>query len=134
MNKKIKINIIISFVLFFLFGSSYSVSDIAGNVTQERALKPDENHKNWLLYGRDFGQQHYSPLKQINSKNVSDLGLAWSTDVASSDGLIATPIIVDNVIYISGSFSQVFAFDVKTGKGIDAPAEQPIQVYSVTVE
>ena len=26
------------------------------------------------------------------------------------------------------------SFDVKTGKVIDAPAEQPIQVYSVTVE
>lgn len=101
-------------VILLANGSSWSAT--AGNVTQERALNAEKNVQDWLLYGRDYGQQHYSPLDQINLVNVSNLGLAWSTNVASTDGLIATPIIVDNVIYISGSFSHVFAFDARTGK------------------
>ena len=105
----------ITVFLILLIGSGHSWTDTPGNVTRERALNVDANPGDWLLYGRDYGQQRYSPLGQINSGNVSELGLAWAVDVASSDGLLATPIVIDNVIYLSGSFSQVFAFDAKTG-------------------
>ena len=30
----------------------------------------------WLTYGRDYAETRFSPLTQINSNNVSDLGLA----------------------------------------------------------
>ena len=38
---------------------------------------------NWLLHGRDRGEQRYSPLDQINRGNVSQLGLAWSSMTGS---------------------------------------------------
>ena len=112
-NKKLYFTITVFLIL--LIGSGHSWTDTPGNVTREKALNVGANPGDWLLYGRDYGQQRYSPLGQINTGNVSELGLVWVVDVASSDGLLATPIVVDNVIYLSGSFSQVFAFDAKTG-------------------
>ena len=36
--------------------------------------------KDWPVYGHDAGGMRYSPLKQINTKNVAKLQLAWSFD------------------------------------------------------
>ncbi len=35
----------------------------------------------WLSYGRDQAETHYSPLDQINSDNIDRLGLAWSWEI-----------------------------------------------------
>ena len=32
----------------------------------------------WPLYGRDYSNQRFSPLKQINRENIDQLTLAWS--------------------------------------------------------
>ena len=36
----------------------------------------------WLTYGLTPGETRYSPLKQIDTTNVSRLGLAWSYESA----------------------------------------------------
>ena len=36
--------------------------------------------RDWSSHGRDAGAQRFSPLKQINTSNVSSLSLAWSYD------------------------------------------------------
>ena len=61
------------------------------------------------------GSPSFSPLNQINEQTVSRLGLVWSQELATSRGLEATPVIDGGVIYTTGSWSVVFAFDVKTG-------------------
>ena len=70
----------------------------------------------WLLHGSSQSNQRFSPLNQVNEKTVSRLGLLWSQELGTSRGLEATPIVVDGVIYATGSWSVVFAFDAKTGK------------------
>ncbi len=73
--------------------------------------------KEWLTYGRDYAETHYSPLRQINDSNVSRLGLAWSWDTeASAGGMEATPLISNGVMYGTLSWSVVFAVDARTGK------------------
>src|ERR1700734_787068 len=32
----------------------------------------------WVTYGHDYAETHFSPLKQINAENVNRLGLAWT--------------------------------------------------------
>jgi quinohemoprotein ethanol dehydrogenase len=71
---------------------------------------------NWLVGGRTFDEQHFSPLKQINDHNVSKLGLAWATDIESAMGLATEPIVVDGVIYVSAPQSRVYAVDALSGK------------------
>ncbi len=67
-----------------------------------------------LLPGRDYAETHYSPIKDINASNVKRLGLAWSTDMETRRGLEATPIVVNGVMYVTGSWSVVYAVDAVT--------------------
>ncbi|GAB3269936.1 PQQ-dependent dehydrogenase, methanol/ethanol family [Parahaliea aestuarii] len=75
--------------------------------------KPDVE---WRQHGLDNAETRYSPLADIDSGNVDELGLDWYFDYPTSRGLEATPLVVDGVIYTTGSWSMVFAHDAKTGK------------------
>ena len=80
--------------------------------TALRGAQPDE----WLSYGRDYAETHYSPLAQIHRDNVRRLRLAWSWEIGSSPAqLEATPLVSNGVIYATGTWSVVFALDARTG-------------------
>jgi len=88
-------------------------------VDAKRLLAADspENAGQWMTYGRDYNEQRYSPLKQINADNVKRLGLAWFADLAEKGGVYeTTPIEVDGRIYVTSPWSKVYAFDAKTGQ------------------
>jgi len=71
----------------------------------------------WLSYGLTPGETRYSPLKQIDTTNVSRLGLAWSYDVGPGGGnQEATPLMHNGTIYSTTNWSIVFAVDARTGK------------------
>src|SRR5687768_10970670 len=71
----------------------------------------------WLTYGRDFDETHYSPLAQITTENVDELELAWSWDLPKLGARPeATPIVADGVMYATGPYSYVFALDARTGR------------------
>ena len=69
----------------------------------------------WLGHGRDYAEQRFSPLDKISAANVKDLGLGWHFDFGDRQGLESTPIVHDGVIYVSTDFSEVWAFDARTG-------------------
>ena len=87
-----------------------------GNVTESRVVAEAADGTNWLLNGRNFEAQHFSPLKQINDQNVAGLGLAWYLDIDSAMGIVSEPIVVDGVAYVSAPQSKVYAVDAATGK------------------
>jgi quinohemoprotein ethanol dehydrogenase len=74
--------------------------------------------RDWPLHGRVNGEDRFSPLAQINTENVADVGLAWEVSMDSQRGLEATPIVVDGVMYITSTWSRVFAIDAKTGESL----------------
>jgi alcohol dehydrogenase (cytochrome c) len=86
------------------------------DVTPARLLTPDED--NWLMYGRDYGNQRFSPLRQITPANVKRLVPVWSFQPGVADGLQATPLYIDGVLYLSTSWNHVFAIDARTGAEI----------------
>lgn len=83
------------------------------SLTLEVANDPPAN---WLMYGRTYDDQRFSPLNQINEQTVANLGLVWSQELDTTRGLEATPIVEDGVIYTTGSWNVVYAMDAKTGK------------------
>ena len=87
-----------------------------GNVTDARLSSEADDGSNWLLNGRTFDEQHFSPLKQITDKNAGTLGLAWSLDIDSAMGVVAEPLVVDGVIYVSAPLSKVYAVEAASGK------------------
>ena len=68
------------------------------------------------MHGRTYDEQRFSPLIDIDRDNVSHLGLAWYFDVPTKRGMEATPIVVDGRMYVTGSWSVVYALDAKTGE------------------
>jgi alcohol dehydrogenase (cytochrome c) len=84
-------------------------------VSAERLLAAGRDIDNWLMYGRDYANLRFSPLKQINQDNVRNLVPAWSFQTGVPDGLQATPLFVDGVIYLSTSWNHAFAIDAHTG-------------------
>src|SRR6187431_2579036 len=73
----------------------------------------DENDgTNWLAYGRTYTETHGSPLKQIDTTNVSRLGLVWSAELPDVNNGATQPLAVDGVVYFTAGPSLVHAFDV----------------------
>jgi len=71
----------------------------------------------WLTYGLTQSEARFSPLKDINTTNVSRLGAAWSYEVGSGGGgQEATPLVWNGTIYGITNWSIVFAVDARTGK------------------
>jgi quinohemoprotein ethanol dehydrogenase len=83
----------------------------------DAALRAVESRsQDWLSNGRDYYEQRFSPLDQINDKNVAQLGLAWQFETATQRGLEATPLVIDGVMYATGSWSVTYAIDARSGK------------------
>ena len=78
-------------------------------------LEAPADESGWSLHGQNFSEQRLSPLTQINPQSLQDLGLAWFFDTGTRRGLEASPIVVDGVIYTTGSWSRVYALDGKSG-------------------
>ena len=107
--------------LFVLVGVSIAVTCTL--VAQKPIL---QNAGDWPMYNRDEAGTRYSPLTQINTKNVGKLTMAWSyalkSDVTGrgaprASGSEATPIVVNGVLYMPAA-GRVVALDPDTGKEI----------------
>jgi len=78
-----------------------------------------DNGSNWPQYHRTENGWRYSPLDQINTKNVQKLSVAWIHQPGDiTQGLQATPITVDGILYYIGPNNRVFAVDAATGQEI----------------
>src|SRR5882672_12590146 len=86
------------------------------DVDQARVLRANREPGNWMTWGRTYDEQRFSPLAQINDKNVAQLGLAWYVDLNTHRGVEASPIVVDGVLYTTSSWNVTYALDAKTGK------------------
>ncbi|HET7090039.1 MAG TPA: hypothetical protein VFL17_15490, partial [Anaerolineae bacterium] len=68
----------------------------------------EQRSSEWLATGRTYGEQRYSPLDQVTTANVSQLGVAWEADLQSPRfGIEATPVMADGVLYVTSSWGRV---------------------------
>ena len=87
-------------------------------VTQERLLKGTEDTSAWLMYGGSYEGWRYSPLKDINRKNVKKLTPAWIFQTGVPGQLEASPVIADGILYLTASYNHAYALDAVTGEPI----------------
>jgi PQQ-dependent dehydrogenase (methanol/ethanol family) len=85
------------------------------NVNGDRIANADREPGNWMSHGRTYDEQRFSPLQEINDKNVAQLGLAWSYDLDTRRGQEATPLVVDGVMYFTTAWSKVVSLDAASG-------------------
>ncbi|HEY6483394.1 MAG TPA: PQQ-dependent dehydrogenase, methanol/ethanol family [Steroidobacteraceae bacterium] len=70
----------------------------------------------WKVAGGDPDGTYYSPLSGINASNIARLGFAWQYDLGTHRGQEATPIVIDGVMYTSGTWGYVYAVDAASGR------------------
>ncbi len=85
-------------------------------VTFDRIRHAEREPANWLTYSGDYAAHRYSPLDQINMQNAGNLRPVWVYQLDALDKAETTPLVVDGVMYISESPSNVIALDTKTGR------------------
>ena len=85
-------------------------------VTWERLLNAADEPHNWLMYNGTLDSKRYSRLDQINTGNVASLELKWAHHIAQLDRAETTPLVVDGVMFITESPSNVVAVDAVTGR------------------
>ena len=70
--------------------------------------------------GMGRGLQRYSPLETLNKENVKNLVPAWAFSFGGEKqrGQETQPLIYDGIMYVTASYSRVFAIDAKTGQEI----------------
>ncbi len=99
-----------------LVASALGVYGQPGVVDDERLLHAGADRANWLTHGRDYGNQRFSPLAQIDASNVKRLRPAWIYQSGVASTFQGTPIVADGVMYVSLPFNHVVALDAKTGR------------------
>jgi alcohol dehydrogenase (cytochrome c) len=89
--------------------------------TGERAFVPvtDAMLKNpapgdWLMWRRTLNGWGYSPLDQVNKRNVAKLEQVWSQPIGTGNQE-STPLVYDGVMYVPNGGDYVQAFDAKGG-------------------
>jgi quinoprotein glucose dehydrogenase len=74
---------------------------------------------NWPHFGNDLGGMRFAPLGQITPDNVGHLTQAWSADLGlqgAGSVLEATPLLIDDTLYLCTSTSLIVALDAETGQ------------------
>ncbi len=88
------------------------------NVTEEMLANDQTITDQVVTNGMGRHLQRYSPLDTLNKDNVKSLVPAWAFSLGGEKqrGQETQPLIYDGVMYITGSYSRMYAIDVKTGK------------------
>ena len=100
-----------------LTACAHSTIAYAG-VTDADIVNDAKTTGNVLSWGMGTEGQRFSPLKQITPKNVKRLVPAWSYSYGGEKqrGQEAQPLVIDGKMFVTASYSRVFALDAKTGK------------------
>ncbi len=88
----------------------------ATNVTQQMLDNAANDQNNFLHTNGDYTQKRYSPNKQITTSNVGKLRPAWIFQTEVRESLETSPIIVNGVMFVTTSFSHVYALNAATGE------------------
>ncbi|MBV8322981.1 MAG: PQQ-binding-like beta-propeller repeat protein, partial [Hyphomicrobiales bacterium] len=83
----------------------------------DSVIKGGEDPNQWAVYGKDYANTRFSPLKSINAGNVGALKLAYAFQLGSLRSNESTPLVIGDTLYVSTSWGPkyVYALDAATG-------------------
>jgi len=99
-------------------GACASIGAHAAGVTDAMIVNDAASTNDVLSSGLGTEGQRHSPLKQINTGNVAKLVPAWSFSFGGEKqrGQESQPVIHDGKMFVTASYSRVYALDAKTGQ------------------
>ncbi len=96
------------------------VAPAYAGVTEEELAGDSASTGDVLTNGMGRDLQRHSPLTMITKENVSKLVPVWAFSLGGEKqrGQETQPLVRDGIMYITGSYSRLYAIDVHTGKEI----------------
>ena len=76
----------------------------------------DPAEADWPLYGREYNNQRFSPLKQVNKQTIDSLKLSWRFNTGKIGSFQSSPVIVDGVMYLTTPYNDVLALAADSGE------------------
>ena len=97
-----------------LLGAPLAQAQVTDRMIENDAATPGDV----LTYGLGTDGQRYSPLKKITTANINRLVPAWAFSYGGEKqrGQQGQPVIKDGVMYVTASYSRIYALDTKTGR------------------
>ena len=97
-----------------------ATAHVSAQVTDAMIAKDAADTDSVLSWGMGTQGQRFSPLTTINTKNVSKLTPAWSMSFGGEKqrGQESQPLVYKGKMFVTASYSRIFAIDVKTGEKV----------------
>jgi glucose dehydrogenase len=89
---------------------------LAADVTDARLKAAQDDRANWLTHGRDYANNRFSPLDQVNATTVKKLVPKWIYQTGTAQTFQTTPLVADGVMFLSAPGAHVMAVDARTGR------------------
>ena len=109
----------------FIMAASVSLMALASTqataqVTEEEVANDQTITDQIVTNGMGRNLQRYSPLDQINTDSVQNLVPAWAFSLGGEKqrGQETQAVVYDGIMYVTGSYSRLYAIDVHTGEEI----------------
>ena len=93
-----------------------TLSTVDARSISDKDIANESETADWLAYGRTHSEQRFSPLADINQKNVADLKPDWVLNLPNDVSLVSTPLVIDGVLYFTGTMNVVRAVNATTGQ------------------
>jgi alcohol dehydrogenase (cytochrome c) len=113
-----------------VLGAILALAFCGAQAQSDQALKNDgKSTSDVLTYGMGYNNQRYSPLTQVNAKNVGKLVPVWAYSLNNTQSHESQPIVYEGVMYVTTHDATV-AINAVTGKQIWRTAvELPQDVF-----
>src|SRR6266550_8780632 len=107
-------------------GAAVSAASVASGGVQARPERANRE-QDWPFYGGDQGGMKYSPLTDVNASSVSRLAVAWEWATGEKaleqfgtrpGNFQVTPLMIEDVLYLSTPYNRVVALKADTGAQI----------------
>ncbi len=95
-----------------------AAAQVGAQVTNDMITKDAATTNDLLSWGLGTQGQRYSPLTDVNAKSISKLVPVWSMSFGGEKqrGQQSQPLIHGGKMFVTASYSRIFALDAKTGK------------------
>ena len=106
------------FALSALVAAMSVAGAVQAGVTDKDIVNDQMTVEDVVTNGMGPRGQRYSPMTKINTKTVKDMRPVWAFSFGGEKqrGQESQPVVKDGVMYVTASYSRVFAVDANTGE------------------
>ncbi|TXI75561.1 MAG: PQQ-dependent dehydrogenase, methanol/ethanol family [Dechloromonas sp.] len=107
-----------SFALALALAAAFATGSAGAGVTDADILNDAKTNGDVVSFGMGTQGQRHSTMTAINTKTVKNLVPAWSMSFGGEKqrGQESQPVIHNGKMFVTASYSRLFAMDAKTGK------------------